>query len=728
MMIQTALPVWFWLVAVAVAAGYAGAMYYRNRKDGLSKGWKAGLAAVRFLSVFLICILLMSPVARMQQEQVQKPLCFVAVDDSRSMRAALDPEYRNRQETDTAAFAAAGFAHDAEQQINQLCEELSGRFQVQRLAFGREVRQESHLGRQSSAYPAYAQEATDYARLFQDMAQRFSASSAPDAVAILISDGQANLGQEPAAAYRTCPFPLYCIGIGDTLSYPDIFIDECRFNPYTFLGNRFPLQIRIGQQQAADAKSVLRLSEDGKVLLEQEIDLSKHDGRTINWTLEAAQSGIHRYVLSLDPVAQEKNLQNNRQEILIQVLDNQQKILIAGNAPHPDLSCLHQSLSRQEKYLSEVILAKDIAKKSPEELQDYDLFILHGLPSRQHPLKEHQDLLSRKPCWFIIGSETIPEKLNQAGTGLGIQVKNNGWEEAQAALNPDFGLFEISPDETEAIQEWPPLWTPFARYDPQAAGRTVLYQSILGVKTENPLLWVSPPSASRSMVLCGYGLWRWRLADYQEENSTEVFDRLIDRCVSLLSELKPEENLIVHCPNLIDNTQSLQIRAELYNQNFEKVSTASVGIEFQDRGNGQKYEYSFLPQPPDYFLDAGILPAGDYDYTAHAKNGAEEYTAQGRFAVAEIQLENLQLPAHLELLRNLALAYDGRFYYAGSAYAPQDAVWKQILHDIENRPDLKPVVSYRHAYVSFLEQIWLLIILLGLFSLEYSARKIFGNL
>ena len=146
-------------------------------------------------------------------------------------------------------FAAAGFAHDAEQQINQLCGELSGRFQVQRLAFGREVRQESHLGRQSSAYPAYAQEATDYARLFQDMAQRFSASSAPDAVAILISDGQANLGQEPAAAYRTCPFPLYCIGIGDTLSYPDIFIDECRFNPYTFLGNRFPLQIRIGQQQ-----------------------------------------------------------------------------------------------------------------------------------------------------------------------------------------------------------------------------------------------------------------------------------------------------------------------------------------------------------------------------------------------------------------------------------------------------------------------------------------------
>ena len=115
-MIQTTVPAWFWLVAVAVAAGYAGALYYRNRKDELSKGWKTGLAAIRFLFVFLICFLLMSPIAKMKQEQVQKPLCFVAVDDSRSMRAALAPEYRNKKEADTAVFSASGFAQDIEQQ------------------------------------------------------------------------------------------------------------------------------------------------------------------------------------------------------------------------------------------------------------------------------------------------------------------------------------------------------------------------------------------------------------------------------------------------------------------------------------------------------------------------------------------------------------------------------------------------------------------------------------
>ena len=176
-MIQTTVPAWFWLVAVAVAAGYAGALYYRNRKDELSKGWKTGLAAIRFLFVFLICFLLMSPIAKMKQEQVQKPLCFVAVDDSRSMRAALAPEYRNKKEADTAVFSASGFAQDIEQQTNRLCEELSERFQVQRLAFGKEVRQEKYSEAQESAHSAYAQEATDYARLFQDMAQRLSAST-----------------------------------------------------------------------------------------------------------------------------------------------------------------------------------------------------------------------------------------------------------------------------------------------------------------------------------------------------------------------------------------------------------------------------------------------------------------------------------------------------------------------------------------------------------------------
>ena len=210
-MIQTTVPAWFWLVAVAVAAGYAGALYYRSRKDELSKGWKIGLAAVRFLFVFLICFLLMSPIAKMKQEQVQKPLCFVAVDDSRSMRAALNPEYRNRQEADTTAFIASGFAQEVEEQTNRLCEELSERFQVQRLAFGKEVRQEKSAEAQESDHPSYAQEATDYARLFPDMAQRLSASTVSKAVAILISDGQANIGQEPVSAYRHCPFPLYCL-------------------------------------------------------------------------------------------------------------------------------------------------------------------------------------------------------------------------------------------------------------------------------------------------------------------------------------------------------------------------------------------------------------------------------------------------------------------------------------------------------------------------------------
>ena len=151
---------------------------------------------------------------------------------------------------------------------------------------------------------------------------------------------------------------------------------------------------------------------------------------------------------------------------------------------------------------------------------------------------------------------------------------------------------------------------------------------------------------------------------------------------------------------------------------------------------GQNFDYELNEiffkelhiRKPDYFLDAGFLPAGDYDYTARAKNGAEEYMSRGRFAVADIQLENLQLPANLELLRNLSRTYDGRFYYAGSAYAPQNAVWKQILQDIEDRPDLKPVISFREAYASFLDQIWLLILLLGLLSMEYFARKIFGNL
>ena len=388
-MIQFSVPYWYLGIAALVAAAYTAALYHKNKKDGLDRVWRHILASIRFLSVFLLCVLLMSPLAKGEKEFIEKPVCYIVVDDSRSMRAALNPRYREQKDDDSLAFIPSGFAQETQNHIDRLARNLSDNFQIERLSFGQEIRS----GAEALSLN-YEQEASDYAQAFD-----FIAGKHPDrkAVCILVSDGQANRGRNPVPAYRSCPFPLYTVGIGDTISYPDIYIDDCRFNPYTFLNNRFPVEIRLGQQQAPKALSRLSLSENGKILHQQTIDFSKTEN-VVQWELEATESGIHRYTLRLETIGQEKNTENNLKEIVIRVLDNHQKILIIGNNPHPDLSCLHQSLSLQEKYQAEVVLAKDLPRKFPQAsaLQAYDLFILHGLPSRSFPLDEYREWLETK--------------------------------------------------------------------------------------------------------------------------------------------------------------------------------------------------------------------------------------------------------------------------------------------------------------------------------------------
>ena len=720
-MIQFSVPYWYLGIAALVAAAYTAALYHKNKKDGLDRVWRHILASIRFLSVFLLCVLLMSPLAKGEKEFIEKPVCYIAVDDSRSMRAALNPRYREQKDDDSLAFIPSGFAQETQNHIDRLARNLSDNFQIERLSFGQEIRS----GAEALSLN-YEQEASDYAQAFD-----FIAGKHPDrkAVCILVSDGQANRGRNPVPAYRSCPFPLYTVGIGDTISYPDIYIDDCRFNPYTFLNNRFPVEIRLGQQQAPKALSRLSLSENGKILHQQTIDFSKTEN-VVQWELEATESGIHRYTLRLETIGQEKNTENNLKEIVIRVLDNHQKILIIGNNPHPDLSCLHQSLSLQEKYQAEVVLAKDLPRKFPQAsaLQAYDLFILHGLPSRSFPLDEYREWLETKPCWYVISPSTTLERIGKTRIGLEIQAKSEAWNEAQASVNPAFSLFAIEAEEARSIGRWPPLWTPFADYQSAGNGRIPLYQNILGINTENPLLWISPPSNRSCAVLCGHGLWRWRMADYRNEGNTGIFDRLIDHCAALLSEVKPDENLIVRCPDLLRNTEALHVSASLYNPDFEKVRSARLRMYLRQEENGQEYVFEFLPQGEDYFLDAGFLPAGNYTYRVEARNGEESYATDGSLCIVRSQWENLQLPTRLELLQSLALSSGGKSYYAGSAYEARPGIWEELEQEISNRRELKPEISYRETYLPFLESPWLLAIILFLFCFEYFARKRFGNL
>ncbi|NCU31478.1 MAG: hypothetical protein EOM23_00765, partial [Candidatus Moranbacteria bacterium] len=64
MNIVTEYPAWFIILCILLGALYAGALYYKNRKEEFSPQTTKFLAAFRFISITFIAFMLLTPMLR----------------------------------------------------------------------------------------------------------------------------------------------------------------------------------------------------------------------------------------------------------------------------------------------------------------------------------------------------------------------------------------------------------------------------------------------------------------------------------------------------------------------------------------------------------------------------------------------------------------------------------------------------------------------------------------
>ena len=83
-----------------------------------------------------------------------------------------------------------------------------------------------------------------------------------------------NKGKNPLYSEKF-NFPVYSLILGDTSAQVDISIDKINHNELAFLGNYFPVKIRIKSSSAKDKKFKLKiLQNDSIIFTELLLDLT----------------------------------------------------------------------------------------------------------------------------------------------------------------------------------------------------------------------------------------------------------------------------------------------------------------------------------------------------------------------------------------------------------------------------------------------------------------------
>jgi hypothetical protein len=309
-------------------------------------------------------------------------------------------------------------------------------------------------------------------------------------------------------------------------------------------------------------------------------------------------------------------------------------------------------------------------------------------------------------------------QVNALDLGVNVETGHGGYSDVQAKVSADFSLFTLDPEDIRAFERFPPMQVPFGRYTLARSGTALMSQRIGQVVTDQPLFAFQAQAARRTAITCGEGLWRWRLADMQQNNTNAHFDKLVRKTVQFLALKQDKSRFRVKAEREFAQNEKVVLDAELYNASYEPVNTPEATVTFRDE-EGRELKYTFSRNGTGYHLDAGLLPTGKYTWKAATTLDGERFAAQGEFLVKPLNLERMNTVADRGLWENIA-ARTG-----GIATGPQDL--DRIAKNLEERPEMA-ARSYSHASFSDLIGLrWLFLPILLLLSLEWALRRRSGT-
>ncbi len=687
-------PLWFLLLCALAGLGVALLLYFRDKtfqEKGSWANWLLG--TVRWLVYSTMAALLLSPLLKYLEKEVQPPVVVVAQDVSESIGLG----------TDTVAYQAAW---------QNLLASLQENYEVRVYQFGDAVREGAEItfsDKRSNLQDALAHVSDLYTN------QNLGA-------VIVASDGIYNEGANPAYSNLQFQAAVYTIGLGDTTKRRDLVLRRVFHNKIAYLKDRFSIQVDLSAYNAAGARSRLSVSRvvgaGTEPLHSEEISINENDFfQTREIILTAQAAGVQRYRIALSGIGDEVSTANNSRDIFIDVLDARQKILLLAAAPHPDITALRQALQKGENNEVEVAYARNFTG----DLRDFDLVVLHQLPTNKasvEPLLSSLRTL-RKPTWFIVGEETNMQQFNAAQSLLTIRSNNANPNDVSGRVASNFNLFTLSEELRQALPRYPPLKAPFGEFTAGPNSGILLLQRIGRVDTDYPLLVLGESGGSRTAVLAATGLWQWRLFDYLDQQNHQRFDELVSQVSQYLSVQEDKRRFRVStAKRIFDENESILLDAELYNSNYELVNEAEATLVISDEA-GKEFNYTFNRQGNAYALDAGILPVGNYRFRATTNTGGESLLFDGQFSVQSVDVERIVLEADHGLLRLVSDRFGGQFLLPNQM--------DQLPAMLAASGRVKPILYATTNTRSVINLKWLFFGLLGFLTLEWFLRRYWGG-
>ena len=669
--------IWFFIAFVLSGSLSYYQYYYRVKK--LTKV-SFLLVIIRSLVFFLLILLFLNPSITKESIINQKAKLSILVDNSSSI----------------TFFKKDSLVHAILQNF-KTHKKLNKRFDINYYSFG-------NLFQQSDSF-SFDENQTDISMPLERISK--IQKNASNAI-VLLSDGNQTIGND--YQYTSLKDPVFPIVIGDTTEYQDVKIAQINVNRYSFINNQFPIESILQYEGTQTIKLRYSLENNGKIIFSKRINFSeKNNSHILKTFIKATKEGTNFFTSKVEYLENEKNIVNNSKNFSVEVIDKQSEVLLISSFYHPDLGALKKAIEsdKQRKVTIKIVDNKNI------QLNKYQLVVLYQ-PNNKFNIIIDQLNSSKSSFMLITGSKTDWLFLNNKS--LGINKKNiNQLENYSARFYNGFLNFS---QKNIGFENFPPMIDYYGETTVSIPHQTLLYQSINGFSSQNPLLATANHNNQKKVFLFGEGLWKWRSSSFLKNNSFQYFDEFIGNLVQYASNKKIRNRLDLDITSFYNANSSIQIGAFYVDENYRFDDRATILFTIKNKNSKKKQTFPFSLSGSSYQLELTSLEAGEYEYTIEVDG--QNISKKGTFKVNEFLVEEQFTNANSYKLELLAQKTNGKLYFEDKH--------RLVIDDLVTDNRFSTIQKSKKTIDKLVNWQWIMLLIIGLLSLEWFIRKYIGKI
>ena len=545
--------------------------------------------------------------------------------------------------------------------------------------------------------------------------------------ATIITDGQINQGLDPTQLIQKVEVPVYTLGIGEFTPLVDLSIQSIDAPTVAIKGEDVTINVTINSTGDTHERVNVILYQGEKMLGSKYLQTEGFGSRTqARFMFAPSNLGENEYRVKVSTVSQEINIENNQQKFFITILKDRYMVALITGSPSFNTSVIKRYIRKYPRVeLDHFVRRKNgylPAMKSfwskPYQLIIFDNYPVKELSSKTQRIFSKKIGAEKSSLLWLLGGNVTEKSANSITPFFHLRLKDQIqtsektlWYITTEALSRSIfqGL-----DVNDGLNFWknfPPILVSYNfestndEIEPIAynQGSDMVPLMFLGEKQGiRSAVWTSPEFATIHHRLYG--------TDY-----SKIFPELWTRLFSWLLKTGGEKKLY------------FRLNKESYQQG-EEIFITGTSISNKRRSKDQAFiitkndsleinsaELRYNPESRRWEGNIWAPKPGKYSYEISMQDGSTLPVKQnGRFIVEESQIELNEVALNSPLLENLSKKTNGAYY----PWASRAELFNKVLPR-ERQEKIKRSTRFN-------EETWVLIILIGLLTIEWIIRKRIG--